>query len=138
MTQQETKFESWALVELFGHQKIVGKVTEATIGGCSFVRVDVPKCGKEPAYTKFYGNGAIYAMTPVSDEVGKALLERIRPDPISRFDLPELRSPASEARIVADDGYDDHPEDAQDDEDDDSEYDGSYVGRGGLSDDRRS
>ncbi len=119
MTQQET-FESWALVELFGHQKIVGKVTEATIGGCSFVRVDVPEHGKEQAYTKFYGNGAIYAMTPLSDDVGKALLARIRPDPISRFDLPELRGPASKARIV-------------DDEDDDAEYDGSYVGRGGLN-----
>lgn len=36
------KFESWCIVELFGHQRIAGLVTEQTIGGCNFVRVDVP------------------------------------------------------------------------------------------------
>ena len=40
--QPEKAFEQWAIVEIFGHQRIAGKVTEQTIGGCSFVRVDVP------------------------------------------------------------------------------------------------
>jgi hypothetical protein len=34
--------EQWAIVEIFGHQRIAGRLTEQTIGGCSFVRVDVP------------------------------------------------------------------------------------------------
>ncbi len=43
MTEQtQQKFENWCLVELFGHQQIAGWVTEATIGGCALVRVDVP------------------------------------------------------------------------------------------------
>ena len=128
MTQQG--FESWALVELFGHQKIVGKVTEAQMGGCSFLRVDVPAYESMAAFTKFFGNGAIYAMTPITETVAMAMLPRIRPEPLSPFDLPHLGAPPSRARIVADDGYDDHPEDG----DDDAEYDGSYVGRGGLND----
>jgi hypothetical protein len=41
MSEQD-KFDSWAVVELFGHQQIAGRVTEASIGGCSFLRVDVP------------------------------------------------------------------------------------------------
>ena len=27
------KFESWAIIEIFGHTQIAGKVTEASIGG---------------------------------------------------------------------------------------------------------
>jgi hypothetical protein len=86
---ETNKFDSWALVELFGHQKIVGRVTEATIGGCALLRVDVPAEGTEPAYTKFYGSGAIYAMTPVSEESALALLKRIRPEPTARPASPE-------------------------------------------------
>lgn len=48
------QFNSWCLVELFGHNRIVGKVSEATIGGCSFVRVDVPEIGERPAYTRYF------------------------------------------------------------------------------------
>lgn len=63
------KFESWCIVELFGHQRIAGLVTEQTIGGCNFVRVDVPAIGDVPAYTKLLGQGAIYAINPVSETV---------------------------------------------------------------------
>lgn len=44
-------FESWALVELFGHQRIAGHVTEQQIGGCQFVRVDVPEIEDKPGFT---------------------------------------------------------------------------------------
>jgi hypothetical protein len=84
------KFDQWALIELFGHQRIVGKVTEATIGGCAFLRVDVPASETESAYTKYYGNGAIYSMTPIAENIAMGLLERIRPRPMSVYDLPQL------------------------------------------------
>ncbi len=107
------KFDTWALVELFGHQKIVGRVTEATIGGCALLRVDVPANGSEPAYTKFYGSGAIYAMTPVSEEIARTLLERIRPEPISRYDLPRINPPAD---VVLDHDSSGWPGDDDDDD----------------------
>ncbi len=49
MTEQ--KFEAWAIVELFGHQKIAGRLTEQTIGGCHFLRVDVPDVNGRPGFT---------------------------------------------------------------------------------------
>ena len=58
-------FDEWAIVELFGHQKVAGKVTAQTIGGTQFIRVDVPeiKSIDLPKMTKFYQPGAIYTIT---------------------------------------------------------------------------
>lgn len=83
------KFESWAIIELFGHAQIAGKVTEATIGGCSFLRVDVPDDDGNPGFTKFFGNGAIYSMTPCGEQVARAALKQIRPAPINVY-IPSL------------------------------------------------
>ena len=74
---QKESFSQWCLVELFGHQRIAGQVTEETIGGCSFVRVDVPAVDGSEALTKFYGNGAIYSMTPVSEELARLITQQI-------------------------------------------------------------
>jgi len=86
----EGKLEFFGLVELFGHQKIAGKVTEATIGGCSFVRVDIPGSDDTQAVTKYYGNGAIYSITPVSEEVVDVFVKRYKPTPINVY-MPEIK-----------------------------------------------
>ena len=46
---EQTKFEEWAVLELFGHQRLAGLVSEVQIGGASFVRVDVPHEDKRKA-----------------------------------------------------------------------------------------
>src|SRR5205807_1686045 len=61
----KSTFEEWALVELFGHSRIVGKVTEATIAGGAFIRVDVPDKDGNTVFTRFFGPGAIYSMSPI-------------------------------------------------------------------------
>lgn len=104
MPQDKAAFEQWAIVELFGHQRIAGKVTEQTIGGCAFVRVDVPaldpitmnRYGRAetqpavPGYTKLYGQGAIYAMTFVTEETAKATAAGMRLEPISAYGVEEI------------------------------------------------
>jgi len=85
----DEKLEFWGLVELFGHQKIAGKVSEETIGGCSFIRVDIPEVDGQQAITKYYGNGAIYSMTPVSEELVKLLVQQFQPSPINVY-VPEI------------------------------------------------
>jgi hypothetical protein len=93
---EKSSFNEWALVELFGHQKIVGKVSEATLAGGAFIRVDVPAFNKEPAFTRMYGPGAIYSINPVSEEVARGLQGMYRMEPVSRFELPQIAEKVQE------------------------------------------
>lgn len=79
------KFEYWAVVELFGHQVIAGLVSEQVIGGQGFVRVDVPAVRGNVGFTKFYGAGAIYAISPCDEEAAMEAVARIQPKPIEMF-----------------------------------------------------
>lgn len=97
MSDQD-KFDQWAVVELFGHQQIAGRVTEASIGGCAFLRVDVPDQPAMPAhdyyvaqpalpaYTRYFGQGAIYALNPCSEEAARNVAARIRATPAIPYD----------------------------------------------------
>jgi hypothetical protein len=76
-------------LELYGRQVIAGRVTEQVIGGCSFIRVDVPAIDGQPGFTRFYGNNSIYAMTPVSEEVALLSLRQFKPKPVNVY-VPEL------------------------------------------------
>lgn len=91
------KFEQFAIVELFGHQVIAGKVSEQVIGGQGFVRVDVPTVDGQDGFTKFYGAGAIYAISPCSEETMLAAVSGLRQKPIDvwKLHLQQLTAPAS-------------------------------------------
>jgi len=80
-------FEQWAIVELFGHQRMAGLVKNAQIGGCSFVRVDVPETKRAPARTKMYGSGAIYGIEFVTEETARLAAEEYGPAPMSVWDI---------------------------------------------------
>jgi len=89
MEMEQARFEQWALVEVFGHQKYAGLVTEQTIGGCNFVRVDVPETASNKPFTKLFGQGAIYALTPVEEDVARALAGQYDQRPVSVYELPD-------------------------------------------------
>lgn len=79
------------LIELFGHARICGRVSEVSIGGSALLRVDVPAVESEPAFTKYYGLGAVYAITPTDEATMLLAVKAMRPKPIERyqFALPE-------------------------------------------------
>ena len=83
-------FESWALVELFGHQRIAGKVTEAEIAGGKFLQVDVPAFEGVQPVTRLYSPGAIYGITPLTEETALKLAEQFRVAPMSKWDARAL------------------------------------------------
>ena len=102
-------FAQWAILELFGHQRIAGKVTEAAIGGCALLRVDVPAVDDQPGFTRYYGQGAIYSLTVVEEAVARSAAARIRPTPVEIYLLPRT---AQQYLLTA-------PDEAQDTDDDD-------------------
>lgn len=82
----------WAIIEIFGHQRIAGYMTEQVIGGQGFIRVDVPAIeGSDDvgvqAHTKFYGPGAVYAINPVDEPIARLAARQIRHAPVSEYGL---------------------------------------------------
>lgn len=86
--EQQERFEAWGVVDLFGHQRIAGRITEQAIGGCSFVRVDVPAVDGTAEHTRLFGNGAIYGISFTSEDVARKVAVGLRSRPISAYDLP--------------------------------------------------
>lgn len=86
----EEKFECPAIVELFGHQKIAGYCKEQNIAGTNMLRVDVPETKSQPAFTKFFGSSAIYAINPVDENTMKIYAEKLIASPINVWDLNEI------------------------------------------------
>lgn len=86
----EEKFDSWAIIELFGHNKIAGKCSEQNIAGANMLRVDVPETDTNPAFTRFLGHAAIYAINPVTEEVAKHWAKILKIAPISVWDVREF------------------------------------------------
>ncbi|HDZ37198.1 MAG TPA: hypothetical protein ENH62_02740 [Marinobacter sp.] len=86
---EDNSFEQWCIIELFGHQVIAGMVTQQAVGSAALIRVDVPETEDHPAFTRFYGLGAIYSITPVSEEVAKVAVKEFRPKPVNVY-MPQL------------------------------------------------
>lgn len=85
MNTTDKTLDAFCIVEIFGHQKIAGRVTEQVIAGQGFLRVDVPATSKQTEFTRFYGPGAIYCMTPVSAEIAQAAAEKLWVEPVSVY-----------------------------------------------------
>ena len=103
MNEPNETFEGWAILELFGHSQIAGPGGEAVIGGKSFVRVDVPAVDDQQGFTKFYGGDAIYAITPVSEEVARLAVKRLAIKPVSIW-MPEINRQLPPLTVDYDDG----------------------------------
>ena len=119
MSAEQSTFEGFAILEIFGHQKYAGYVTTEYYGAACMFRCDVPplperervtKSGcyvqgsgdfsqyapagstvKEPAtigYTKSFGVGAIYSMTPCDKEACLAAVAELQPRPLMLVSLP--------------------------------------------------
>lgn len=81
----EQTFAEWVILELLGHRRLAGWLTEAQIAGASFLRIDVPS---EPPATQYYAPGSVYAITPTTEEIARAVAGRGGPTPVQRWELP--------------------------------------------------
>lgn len=77
-------FDEWVILEIMGHRRLAGRLTEQEIGGSGFLRLDVPS---EPPVTQYYAPGSVFAIHPVAEEVARAAARHNRPAPVHRWEL---------------------------------------------------
>lgn len=100
--------DGYAIVELMGHQTIAGQVMTSVLGSTVMLRVDVPAHGTQPGFTRYYGISALYSLTLVSEEVMLAVLDELRPRPVTVY-MPRLLPRAEVYEYPPDEEDDDVP-----------------------------
>ncbi len=136
--QEQAKFEGWAVVEIFGHQRFAGFVTTEAFGQAVLFRVEVPPLeerervtkhfeyidgkslppgstvneGAVQGYSKLFGTGAIYAITPCTEEAAIKAVEAMQSRPLTVVKLAPERALAG---VISDDSDDREPTESEGD-----------------------
>lgn len=102
MTDTTSSFDQWAILEILGHRRLAGRLTEASIAGGSFLRIDIPETDGQPPMTQYYAPSSVYAITPTTEDIARRAAARFRPAPVNRWEL--AAAPAAQTIV---DSYDD-------------------------------
>ena len=84
---EDSGFAYWCIVELMGHRRLAGWVTEQNVFGVTLMRIDIPG---EPVVTQFYSPTAIYAVTPTTEQCARDVARRFRPEPVSPWEIQQV------------------------------------------------
>jgi hypothetical protein len=108
MTQpaENHPFAEWVILELKGHWRGAGWLTEATLAGANFLRLDVPGLPTEGGLTQFIEPGSVYRITPTTEAVARGVAYST-PAPVQRWELPAAEK--AEPEDFPDDELDRHP-----------------------------
>ena len=103
-------FGAWAVLELMGHVKIAGYVTEEKLFGVELGRIDIPVDDKK-SITQYFGGSSVYRITPITEDVARAFAARNQPRPIYTYELalPDNRPSEEEmffSQLDMDDEFD--------------------------------
>lgn len=87
---------AWALVELFGHGRIVGQVTVDPVEFPGMIRVDVPDLLKNgvvdrPGFTRYIGRAALFGVTPIDEDTVRKMLPHVDGRPSRPLQLGDER-----------------------------------------------
>lgn len=79
----------WAIVEIMGHRRLAGMVTEVEVCGAKMLRVDVPDTSPEAApgavyLTQMYAPSAIFCLTPTTEAKAREEAAGLQPRPVRR------------------------------------------------------
>lgn len=86
MSEVQNGFKQWGILELMGHRRMAGLVSEEQIGGATFLRIDVPKkegplFGEGSELTQLYNPTAVYCFTPTTEEIARGLAAQMDTTP---------------------------------------------------------
>lgn len=90
----QTKFESWAVVQVFGHESYAGHVSEFNMGGASYLRIEVPEVQNMqvtlPSFVKLVNHNSVFDITPVSEEYAKEMAAQLSKHPITGYNHTQV------------------------------------------------
>jgi len=97
MTDTPT-FAEWVILELLGHRRLAGYLTEQQIAGHGYLRLDIPGEDDSEAFaaTQLFNPTSVYAIHPTSETIARHAAKTYRQAPLTRWELREL--PATPAR----------------------------------------
>jgi hypothetical protein len=76
--------EKWALVELVGYQQFAGNVSDETINGKQYIRIEVPETKVHKAFDCKFGIQSVHRITYITKEQAETI---IRQREMGRFAL---------------------------------------------------
>lgn len=85
--EAQESFGEWVILELMGHRRLAGYLTEQEIAGKGFLRLQMDEA------TQFYSPAAVYCITPTSEELARKVAATSRPVPVTRFELAQAEGP---------------------------------------------
>lgn len=88
----------WAIVELLGHRRTAGYVSERDVAGQPMLQIDIPR-PDGAATTQIYSGAAVYAITPTTEEMATAVALSNQPAPVHRWELPSPPERGNEDEI---------------------------------------
>lgn len=105
---------AWAIIELMGHQRVAGRISQQTFGGAALIRVDVPEVitkGTEyingercevtctiPAHTRSLGAASIYGINWCDEAAAVLAAHGIKHQPINPYGLKAVLNTLPEAQ----------------------------------------
>jgi hypothetical protein len=93
--------EGWGIVELMGHQRTAGRLSERSIAGSNLLQVDVPVSDTE-FRTTFYGGSSIYALHPTDEKSARLMAKSLGQRPVYAYDIERqarLEAPDAGSRV---------------------------------------
>lgn len=108
MSEQSTQpFREWGILEVMGRLRLAGEISEQTIAGAGFIRIDIPATTRAPAFTRFFSPGSLYSLTPTTEQIARDLAEHLH-------EMPQI---AAQTRLRDEVDQDEYNDDDRDDQD---------------------
>jgi hypothetical protein len=102
----DATFAEWVILELLGHRRAAGYLTEQQIAGASFLRLDIPGDDTKTPTTQIYNPTSVYAIHPTTEDVARHLAKTHRAEPVYRWQLPAAPQTPADIDIDVDEDED--------------------------------
>lgn len=102
--------DQWAIVELMGHVRTAGRISEEQRFGGTMGRLDIPTGDASGEYvTTYFHASSVYRITFASESAARAVAKQNEPEPVKGWEMPQLLGKPRETISMLDDDDEDRP-----------------------------